>query len=193
MLGHAASPTTGLVMWDFVLDRKGSDEVKAKLTFAHQQRGRGELGSYSVPVMVGEEVLSLAFSSGDNLGAAATAFALRHGLDTGGSCEDARRGTGCVAGVLLAAMEAEMARAEEEAPPWATLPGRYEGCVEAELVSGRIDVGAFAFPTTIGRAIGYRWRHHSADWAFAEALHQELVQRRGLEVAHIRQTLYVHN
>ena len=50
--------------------------------------------------------------------------------------------------------------------------------------------------------VGYHWRHHSADWAFAEALLQTQAEAAGgtdLELGpwssphHIPMTLYVHN
>jgi len=69
---------------------------------------------------------------------------------------------------------------------------RYEGFVSSELAQGHIDVGAFAFPTDLGKQVGYNWRHHSADWAFLDELMRE-VHRQNRTMRHIRRTLYVHN
>ena len=72
------------------------------------------------------------------------------------------------------------------------MPGRYEGYVEAELRIGALDAGAFAFRTDLGHAVGFTRRHHSADWAFAEAVLAEAEARR-LGTRHLHKTLYVHN
>jgi len=69
---------------------------------------------------------------------------------------------------------------------------RYESFVSSELAQGRIDVGAFAFPTDLGQHVGYKWRHHSADWAFLDELLRE-VHHRNQTTRHVRRTLYVHN
>ena len=73
------------------------------------------------------------------------------------------------------------------------MPGRYEGFVSARLEVGSLDVGAFAFPTDAGQAVGYRWRHHTADWSFADALLRHLQDAGAPEPRHVKQTLYVHN
>ena len=120
----------------------------------------------------------------------ALAFATEHGLDEGGGCEKgAPGGDGsggpdgvfCVARLLTASMAAVAERAGTEAAtghaPQAwhyVLPGQYEGHVAAALANSKIDVGAFAFPTAVGRAVGYTGRHHSADWAFLQVRRQYL-------------------
>ena len=88
------------------------------------------------------------------------------------------------------------ARADGRAPaaPDDALPRRrrYEGYVDAALEEGRIDIGAFAFRTDVGARIGYRWRHHAADWAFIDAYSKQ-TEAAGMYPYKIPHTLYVHN
>ena len=92
-------------------------------------------------------------------------------------------------GHMHSALEADSA---DEATKSQRMPGRYEGYMVAKLELGSLDVGAFAFRTTLGQEVGYLHRDHTADWKFADALLQRL---KGLHMRshYIHRTLYVHN
>ena len=173
----------------------------------------GELPRRVLPIVLGEVVAQLGFCGSDDLAAVATSFIEQHGIEQGGGCEDA----GCVRDALVGAMRNDLefaTRQEREPEPveghaggggasrdgrrsgtaagsW-RMPGRYEGYVEAELRIGALDAGAFAFRTDLGHAVGFTRRHHSADWAFAEAVLVEAEARR-LSTSYLHKTLYVHN
>ena len=69
----------------------------------------------------------------------------------------------------------------------------YAGHIDATIdESGMLDVGAVAVRTDVSRAVGFGWRHHAADFAYVQAVRAEL-DRRGLRVLKLPQTLYVHN
>jgi hypothetical protein len=206
----------GLVYWDFVLDRKGNDNLRARLrqTAANEEAdealnltaGGDQRASWVIPVAMGDGggIVPLAFATGDDLFSTALAFTHLHGLKEGGGCEvdgpdpDGLIASGeCVARLLAAAMVVEQTAqpaggALSPARGLSKIPDRYEGYVAAQLAQGNIDVGAFAFPTALGQQVGYNWRHHSADWAFLEELLKE-AHAQNQTTRHVRRTLYVHN
>lgn len=221
----------GFIYWDFLLDRKGNEEYRDLVKRSHESelsRVASEKAAASglavLPIVVAnDEVVALRFAEGDDLEALARAFVEEHGITDGGGCfEDSV----CVIGMLKSSMLEElrrvntqqMARAnrtndadalfvEEEVAAWERIPGRYEAFVAARLEIGSLDVGAFAFPTVLGKEVGYRWRHHSADWSFAQELLIYLASQKEDDGAntkngiidgfaapyHIHRTLYVHN
>ena len=217
-LGYAANAQAtraGCLFVDFVLDMKGEGAVAASYESALASwRGaadadggaEGAAGganetTISLLILVNGEMQELVFETAApaaELAARAEAFAATHRLDLGTGCDD----HACVIDYLTAAMRFrrdELMRARADGRDTAArdaddLPRRrrYEGYIDAALEEGRIDIGAFAFRTDVGARIGYRWRHHAADWAFIDA-YSKAMEAVGMYPYKIPHTLYVHN
>ncbi|KAJ1451626.1 hypothetical protein M885DRAFT_620638 [Pelagophyceae sp. CCMP2097] len=200
----ASHRAAGLIHFDFLLDMKGELEagteyqraVDAYARDVTRARRDDDGETLSMRPLLDGRVEEILFRREDDFLAVAADFVARKQLHAGGGCDDAA----CVASLLEGAMRAHAADADADnsrrqsavggGAPRALPP--YTGHIDSKIEMGSLDVGAVAVRTDVARHVGFRWRHHAADFAYVQACVQEL-RRRSLDVHKIAQVLYVHN
>mmetsp|Transcript_8364 Transcript_8364/g.11651 ORF Transcript_8364/g.11651 Transcript_8364/m.11651 type:complete len:298 (+) Transcript_8364:19-912(+) len=191
-LKKAEKKDIGLMYWDFLLDMKGELEAGIEYDRALREYEQKTQKQFVLRPIIDGQVIEIAFDpKNENLRQRAALEVARLGLTKGGGCDDDL----CIVNLLTNAMrQAAQTSSLLEiggGRPRALPP--YSGHIDANLqISGQIDIGAFAVRTDIAKRVGFRWRHHAADFNYLQAC---LLQLNYLTLHHhkISQTLYVHN
>ena len=180
----------GLLYVDFLLDMKGEAEMGEAFDIAMAAYSPSTTKDPEVvtitPVFDGK-IEELTFRRDDDLQTVAADFLQRKQLQ-GGGCDDST----CVRDLLIDAMRAAAEQREVRIERPRALPP-YSGHIDALIdTPGHIDIGAVAMRADIAKHIGFRWRHHAADFDYLQAASDYLRQLK-LRSVKIPQTLYVHN